>query len=291
MRLLINETDYAETINAAINLQGEYTKPVIFHGYWNGTLNEKHLYSILSCYYFNVYNNNSNHKIILWLENNKSNQYNTEIQKYAEIRPFSVSNEVRGTFLENVKIKYVGGSVNGLSEKANFYRMLLLYNYGGVWFDLDCFFLRSFDPIFCKFENEICLYQWENQKYPNNAVYICLEPKSEKMKSDIEFIIKRGKGWGFSRAKLTYNLPLHILVLPCSWFDGSWIKNPYNINTENFFENTGKRYNFEIFFKGSFCYHWHNKWNKKIGDTSIIKQLVNIIRGNLNTSGQSESKV
>jgi hypothetical protein len=91
MKLLINTTDYNETICAALNLQGEYTKSVLFHCYWNGNLNEKHLYSILSCYYFNVYNNK--HKIILWLENNTPNEYNSQIEKYAEIRYFSLNDE------------------------------------------------------------------------------------------------------------------------------------------------------------------------------------------------------
>ena len=63
MKLITNNTDYKETINIAINLKGEYNKPVIFHCYWSGALNEKHLYSILSCYYFNVYNNK--HKIMV----------------------------------------------------------------------------------------------------------------------------------------------------------------------------------------------------------------------------------
>ena len=49
MKLLINKTDYTETLKLAIDLQGEYNKSVIFHCYWNVSLNEKHLYSILSC--------------------------------------------------------------------------------------------------------------------------------------------------------------------------------------------------------------------------------------------------
>ena len=38
MKLLVSKTDYLETINLAINLQGEYDKSVIFHCYWNGNL-------------------------------------------------------------------------------------------------------------------------------------------------------------------------------------------------------------------------------------------------------------
>jgi hypothetical protein len=278
MKLLTIKTDYAETINIAINLQGNYNKPVIFHCYWHGNLNEKHLYSILSCYYFNVYRNK--HKIILWLENNIPNKYNTEIEKYAQIRYFSLISEKTNTdFIKNNF--YYNKS---LSFYSDFVRTLLLYNYGGVWFDLDCFILRNFDPIFSNFENEICVYQWENQYYPNNAIYISLEPKSLKMKKNIEFIIERNCGWGFQEAQLTYNLPLDMLVLPCSWFDANWIDNPYNIercNFDNFFKNTDKQYNFDNFFNGSFCYHWHNNWNNTVEDNSIIIQLVKIIQNNL----------
>jgi hypothetical protein len=282
MRQLINTSDYNVTINLAKNMDDniEYHSPVLFHCYWNGTLNEKHFYSIKSCYYFNVYKNKNN-KIILWLENNIPNNFNEEIEKYAEIRQFSLKNEI--SFLENRSIKY---NENILTYYSDFIRCVLLHNYGGCWFDLDCFFLRKFDPIFCQYENDICLYQWENENYPNNAIFISLIPKSNKMKTIIEFIIHRNRGWGFQESQLTYDLPIDLLVLPCSWFDGDWIVNPYvkesfnydcSVQLNLFFIDTDKKINFDNFHKGSFCYHWHNQWNKPIGDKSIIKQLINII--------------
>lgn len=275
MKLLIDKSDYTETINLALDLTGEYSKSVIFHFYWNGVLNEKHLYSILSCYYFNVYKNK--HKIILWIENNTENEYNVEISKYAEIRYFSLSDEKKKIdFLTN----YEYGS-HDITYYSDFLRNLLLYNYGGIWLDIDCFILRNFDPLFNQFEREICLYQWEKQNYPNNAIYMSLEAKSEKMKKNMQFIAKINCGWGFQQANLTYDLPLDILVLPCSWFDPDWIINPYNIGCQKFFESTDKEYNFDTFFKGSFCYHWHNKWNNAIHTNCIIMQLVRIIHNNL----------
>jgi len=272
MKLLKNITDYTETIQLASKLSGEYTKPVIFHCYWHGPLNEKHFYSILSCYFFNVYKNK--HKIVLWLENNTPNQYNTEIEKYAEIRSFSLNDEKNNAGF----IKEYQCGFSHITFYSDFARNLLLYNYGGVWFDLDCLFLRSFDPIFCNYESEICLYQWENQNYPNNAIYMSLEAKSEKMKKNIQYIIDRRRGWGFQEADLTYDLPLDMLVLPCSWFDAGWIANPSNTSFETFFDDVDKDYNFDNFFKGSFCYHWHNKWHKKIGDNSVFAQLIKIIQ-------------
>jgi hypothetical protein len=264
MKLLIHRTDYDETIQLAKNINQPYQKPVIFHCYWNGILNEKHVYSIKSCKYFH-----DRHKIILWLENNIPNQYNEEIKKYAEIKHFSYNDEKK-EILEDYNRVYNKSTITFYSDVV---RTLLLYNYGGCWFDLDIFFLRSFDPIFFNYEDEICVYQWENQNYPNNAIYISLHPKSMKMKRNIEFIRNRNRGFGFSEANLTYDLPLDMLVLPCSWFDGDWIQNPYNIGTERFFEHTEKKYDFSNFFKGSFCYHWHNKWDKKIQENSIICQL------------------
>jgi len=47
MKLLIDSTDYNETIKIAQNINEEYNNSIIFNCYWNGNLNEKHLYSIL----------------------------------------------------------------------------------------------------------------------------------------------------------------------------------------------------------------------------------------------------
>ena len=279
MKLLTQVKGFDKTIKLAKDLKGTFSEPVFFHCYWNGNLNEKHLYSIISCYYFNVKNNNN--KIILWLENNKPNDINEEIGKYCIIKDFSIKNETKNIWLKDKKIKFIGGSAGGLSEKANFYRLVLLYNYGGCWFDLDCFFLRSFDPIFTNYRNEICLYQWQRENYPNNAIFISLEPKSSRMKDIIDFIINNDKGWGFARAGLNFKKPLDILILPCSWFDSDWVKPKCNINFRNFFKKSEIKYNFQNFHNGAFCYHWHNNWKVSVEENSICIQLLNIIKSSI----------
>ena len=244
---------------------------VIFHCYWHGNLNEKHLYSVLSCYYFNVLNRK--HKIILWLENNTPNDINKEISKYCEIKQFSFQTEKEKS--EFIKKGFYYNKI--ISLYSDVVRYLLLYNYGGCWFDLDCFFLRSFDPLFCNFGNEICLYGWRTQPYPNNAIFISLEPKSTKMKKNMEYIISLGLGWGFQRVPLTYDLPMDITILPYIWFDVGWINNP-TTNEEffmEFFTPTQENITIDSFFPGSFCYHWHNKWNDEIQKNSPMMQLCN----------------
>ena len=122
-----------ESIVIANELYGSYDKQVLFHCYWNGDLNEKHLYSIMSFYLFNVVNKRN--KIILWIENNIPNKFNEEIKKYAEIKNFSLENEFNN--LDFIIGKY---NSNYICYYSDFVRLLLLYNYGGLWFDLDCFF-------------------------------------------------------------------------------------------------------------------------------------------------------
>ena len=272
MKLLTKEVEYNKTIRLAANLTGEYTKPVTFHCFWKGpALTQAHLYSIKSCYYFNVYKRN--HKIILWLEDNSPNKYNKEIKKYAEIKHFSLKNEVG-----EVKDIFFGNY--NPDPRPGFYsdyvRYILLYKYGGCWFDLDCFFLRNFDPLFHNYGDGVCVYQWEKKSWPNGAIYISLEPKSDKMKKNIEFIIKHNKGWGFQQARLKYDLDLDLLVLPCSWFDGGWIENPYNVRYGDILKSTPNKYDFDTFFKGAFSYHWHltrrsTPWH------SIASQLIKLI--------------
>ena len=123
MKLLTKTTDYDETINLANKLTGEYDKSVVFHCYWHGNLNEKHLYSVLSCYYFNVLNRN--HKIILWLENNTPNDINEEISKYCEIKQFSLQTEKENTNFIEKEFYYN----KALSFYSDVVRYLLLYNY------------------------------------------------------------------------------------------------------------------------------------------------------------------
>lgn len=275
MKVLTHSSNYNEAIRNANDLSVNYEKSTTFHCFWNGEINEKHLYSILSCYYFNVYK--QKHKIILWSENIIGEEYLEIIKKYAEIRVFNLSNELKeANITDNFYYK------RELSFYSDVIRYLLLYNYGGCWFDLDCFFLRSFNPIFKYFEDNICVYQWMTQNYPNGAIYISLKEKSEEFRKNIEYIINNNKGWGFQEANLTFDNSMNLLVLPCEWFDPSWVKNPYSLTVDDFFKETHIKYDFTNFFPGSFCYHWHNRWDIPIHKSSIIMQLVSFINFNLN---------
>ena len=105
MRLYKKDINAEKDILLAEKLNGTYDNKVIFHSYWNGALNEKHIISLKSCYYFNVHKKN-NRIIYLWLENNIENKYLDEAKKYAEIKHFDLESEEKNTFLENIEYYY-----------------------------------------------------------------------------------------------------------------------------------------------------------------------------------------
>jgi hypothetical protein len=271
MKLLTCETNLKVTLEIAKTLEGSYSNDILFHAFWNGNLNEKHYISILSCYYTNI-KNYSNRKIILWIENTPKNQWYDKISKYAEIREFKLEDEKVSTPILGKSFYYN----KSLSFYSDVVRYILLYKYGGCWFDLDILFLRDFSPIFQDYKTECVVYQWENQNYPNGAIYVSVTPKNEILKEVIEFIITRNKGWGFQEANLTYNLPLRLTVLPCSWFDPSWVDD--NLKTcDLLFKKSQDPVNLKTFYQGAFCFHWHNRWGHKIEENSVIYQLLHII--------------
>jgi hypothetical protein len=299
MKLLIPRKQLPNHFQTVINFSNKlsdkyadstYDGPIFFHCYWCGTLNDKHLSSILSCYYFNCFGK-TNRTIILWLDKNvnvfSQNNIIYDIIKYATVKYFDLDFEIKQTHLCTLLHNGINVHYNSFPFYSDFIRYILLYNYGGIWFDLDILFLKSIEPILLEYgTQQIMVYEWEEQNYPNNAIIIIIQPKSTTLFTIIQFIINRNQGWGFQNAQLTYDLPLDFLVLPCEWFDPGWVDNPLNINFIHFFKPSDKLWDFDTFFPGAFCFHWHNKWNDYIDPSSIFFQLTSIIKNKLSINSE-----
>merc|ERR1719326_1316375 len=52
---------------------------------------------------------------------------------------------------------------------GNLARDVVLYKYGGFYFDMDLITLRSWDPLLKEYPEQMFAYAWESQNYPNNA--------------------------------------------------------------------------------------------------------------------------
>jgi hypothetical protein len=285
MRKLCNEAEELSkpnfgSISKSLLPHADYKADLFFHCYWSGDVTEKHLNSIKSCYLFNIQKSHyKNRKIIFWVENNKNNIVLDKISKYAEVRQFNLDNEQTGT-------PFINRSYD-INKTFPFYsdliRCILLYKYGGVWFDLDNLFIDSFDRILGNFSDEILVYSWEFQDYPNNAIFIVPGKENTKFGDVIDFFIKRNRGFGFQQ-NISLQDSIDMLILPCLWFDAGWLKiqsdtlyDPSAPSIKDFFKKTDKKVTLDNFAINSFCYHWHNKWDDNAEDESYYCKLVNEI--------------
>jgi len=214
-------TDNIAALQSIDNLiHEEYNEPVIYHCYWKGEINKLNLLSIKSLIITNIINH-TNNKIILWT-NNYSELFNTLLLnfpylEYIDIREFNLENEIKDNYLSNYNYNSILN--DDVVYQSDLIRQIILFKYGGVYFDLDMIFLRKLDPLYLSFSNELLLYSWADWNYPNNAFMVDLTNNPNKSLLNIDKIMKRGRGFGFQKALLTYNSDLDYLVLPYSWFD------------------------------------------------------------------------
>jgi len=285
------EQDYVKTIKLAPAPGAVSPEKVIFHTLWDdlSTLSEKNIMSLKSAYLTNV-KGQRGRSIILWTYGDvPSNPFVQQAEQYATIKKFVWNEMLTDSPLHDRKehpaIKRHMEDI--ASDSSDLARYLLLWRYGGVWFDLDVFFLRSFDPLYAAFPDEAMVYAWEYRPWPNGAIFICLKAQHPHMRSLLNFMLSLNRDHGHGGSSfgfwsnpndpppdLSYQSPIPLTVLPCSWFDASWIQNPMGFQFSNFFQGSSSTFNVGNFFPGAFAYHWHNQWAAAIPETSPARQLM-----------------
>jgi hypothetical protein len=259
-----------------------YEDPVTFHCYWNKEIGTNQMFSILSCYLTNV--KNTNNKIILWGESDIDSYLENPIYKiikrYCEIKHFDHLSERIGTPLEGHILQKEFMSIPAFY--SDYLRLILLYKYGGMWFDLDIMFFKKFDYLFNTYDN--FMPTWERTNYPNNAIF--WSRNNSIIEDLINLFLKHGCGhFGMqdtfnnrneNQKHFNFDSDLKINVLPCGWFDSLWIDNPCDFDT--WFKDNNNEY----FYDDAYCYHWHNRNHLQIEKNSPFHRRIKIIVDELN---------
>lgn len=250
---------------------------VLYHCYWYGQVGRKQIFSIKS---FLCTQNLERCKLILWLDadNGFEGYENNELLKpllpFITIKAFNPATEIMHTpWKRHIKLINHGGD---LAKRSDSFRFIILYNYGGLYFDLDVMFLKDFDGLL---NQEFC-YAWEKQPYANSAI-LNLNAKSKLAANILKKCID--KGTVLPWVILNYADPslTNMYVLPCAFFDPLWqgvgaMETPVKI-FEDFFKefdndlaasNTIRSY--QEFFPGCYAYHWHNLWKTPEHDNSYF---------------------
>jgi hypothetical protein len=279
---------FNETLARARSLRREFDDRdgIMFHAFWVGRVNENIALSVQSLFLHSVVHRRRR-RIIVWtldpstILNDNSSAYES-VRQLIEVRRFDCD-EQTAVLQSGVAAGHGLGAVlfgkavatcarlprgrMGLSFFSDHVRYMLLYNYGGVWFDLDVLFLRSLDPLFaevCTPADFPCVYAWERQQYPNGAVYVALQPRSPMLLRTYSFLLSRGSA-SFTGGHISYASHVELTVLPCSWFDASWVPNPLASDGDGqwdwFFDRPAAEYDMRA-FDGAFAFHFHNRWAK-----------------------------
>lgn len=267
--LLYTDNEYA--LNFLKNKNDEVVKSekIKCHAYWYGYINEKHIFSIKS-----LLCAQKNPEVYLWIDKatfnkNKKNKFLREIENDIYIYIYEDKIQIKNTPFEKYKNLFLQNY--NLPARADAFRLLIPFKYGGLYFDLDILFLKDFSDLL---KNSFC-YQWEKQPYANTAILFF---KDKEIINKIPHYIEKYNAvvpwaiFNYSNVGLS-----EMTILPCAFFDPIW--NITNINNYDypitkfedlFAEYKNKIISYKEFFKGVYAYHWHNQWNKKTDKNSLF---------------------
>lgn len=262
-----NNTYCLKQLNLNVNTQllsATSDEKIIFHSYWYGLVSNKQLFSIKS---FLCTQDLNKCELYLWLDKDYYEENILILQHYD--LPISIKRYCPITEAKNTYFEYLEREISqkgNLAERADAFRFLILWKYGGVYFDLDVMFLKDLSSLL---NNEFC-YAWEKQCFANSAVlYLKKQSKLATYILQKCKIKRRFVPWiilDYNDKKLR-----EMMIYPSAYFDPIWQEsentNVYVINTfDQFFQEFSFEFekrieSYKQFFPGCYAYHWHNRWD------------------------------
>ena len=271
-----------ESVNLALDIakkmNDSYNEDTNFFIYWIGNnITYKHSVVLKS---FLATQNLSKCKLFIYsdVDISKNDFFKDYINNVnIEFRIFDVHEESKGTPLENFKhndnIKLHRPNP---ALESDFFRILMLYKYGGVYIDFDVLFLRDLAPLL-QYE---FMYQWGSEDNRINGAIMHIKKESKLSKDLIKEILT--KDVSYFKGSLSWADELYCkvreynkdwIVFPGAFFNPEW----QHTVVCNFFKDIN---NINL-YDGSFAWHWHNNYNEIIEPNSKFDILDKIFTSKL----------
>jgi hypothetical protein len=281
------DADYCLRFLRALDTPDEEDAPAgeLYHLYWHGPFTAKHAFAVKSL----LATQRRRGEVCLWLDaengypGHERNEVLQTLVSEISVRPFDPAIECRGTPLEDCRELQEHPSP---LERANLFRLVALYNHGGVYLDLDTMFLRDLSDLFDQpFMTEDFTYRWSaDLPYGNNAILRFGRGSANAWK-----LMERSAQEGTCTPTVILRFEgaeeIDLTVLPCAFFDPLWPhfdgkcrleRAPFD-GFDGFFRKFGWRFrpgpdadSYRDFFPGAFAYHWHNQWDAREHERSYF---------------------
>ena len=215
-----------------------------------------------------------------------------------EFHIFDVEEEIKGTRYET-QFRYVEEIKNhrfNPAYESDFFRILMLYKYGGFYIDFDVLILRDLSPL-TRYD---FLYQWgsiPNENMINGAIMHLIKG-SECNNAMTDVLIRRnaipgGLHWASDLYLECKSMRDDLVIFPSALFNADWQvhqetfyendesmkesllahsdkplgQNPDILNSRSYhtsFSQIKKHEYSDFLCEGCFAWHWHNKWEEEI---------------------------
>lgn len=268
----------------------KYPESLTYFHVYTEVRNEKELVAIES---FLATQNLEKCKLIVWSDYDISNnQLIAPYKKFLDLRVYDPIKEASSTPLQG-HTQLLAAKDSKYYLQSDLLRIMALYKYGGVWFDMDVLLLRDFLPIL----DQEYMYMWGSETDFKNqgacATVLSLKPQSEFASDMIEElkitpIRPASTCWGKDMfANMYKKKPFN--VLPSAFFNTEWCINSKYEGVGTFIENCWfeKPCDDKFLFLEAFSWHWHNSShkNKRTVENSKFDKLTKIIRKKLRARG------
>lgn len=262
---LLDQTDFTIVLKI---------KPNVVNLYWTNAITRKTLFSIKSF----LYQTKIIWTIQLWIDSRTVYTDNTENQLKSlnvTVKPFIFNNEIKNTPFEIYNQSYPWGNSKSISVQSDWIRLILLYKYGGLYFDLDTLFLKPPEDMIVKYQQFVCPWGTGSLKNTNNNILYFKRDFIEKLCEAA--IREKAAANFFGLSFLSYsNLKkYHVNVLSLCEVDACWGCPNISCNCHFIFEKQTNAHKFVFNFitQHSYAFHWHNGYNIKIEKDSIFTEL------------------